>query len=190
EYLFHGEGGDSRREGSTLSTLSSRISALTVEEVFGEDMYCYLSLEESGEMTYNQLIEAYENTYRFDEAQSDIRPNPIELAEGEEIKYDETEECYYLYQNGARADKLDQYLDGTWYLLFGNNEKMGKTPILEMGTDVLEVINKVNEMPLWWLWLHNIIKANPYKELAGGKNLNEYNLKDFIDYVKELPQIP
>jgi len=62
---------------STLETLAGDIESLTAEDVFGDDMYEYLSLKASGEKTFSELYTAYESTGKNDATASKNRPTPI-----------------------------------------------------------------------------------------------------------------
>ena len=64
-------------KNSTMKTLSDDIAALTVEDVFADEIYAYLSLTASGNKSYSTLLLNYETTGRKNEALSAKRPTPI-----------------------------------------------------------------------------------------------------------------
>ncbi len=61
---------------STLETLADDVAKVSAEDVFGDDMYQYLSVEASGG-TFADLYTAYESTGKNDKAASALRPEPI-----------------------------------------------------------------------------------------------------------------
>ena len=102
---------------------------------------------------------------------------------------------------GTRADR---YLSGVWYLLFGDEcdgttdcthgadgAAVGEshmidntdTPVLNIAGLVTAATETLNEMPLWKLWLHEFITANPYADLGGAGNLNMLTINGMIAYI-------
>lgn len=192
---------------STLDTLSADVQKLSVEDVFGDDMYSYLSLTESEGKTYKEIVAEYKATNKATSVGSWKVPVAVELKAGEEIKTEP--DGYYLYRNGEKADKLDRYLCGVWYLICEYNgddeddEQAVDTsiPILDISSRLAQAVNDMNGIPLWKLWLHDLIDQNPYKQLPGSgyelngvtyTNLNEFTITGLIKYVQDvlLPNTP
>lgn len=64
---------------STLDTLAEDIEAISVKDVFNEEIYSYMVIENG--MTYEKLVNAYsqgENPYKNIEGKSSIRPEALE----------------------------------------------------------------------------------------------------------------
>lgn len=98
-------------------------------------------------------------------------------ADGEGNLYTAAEtETRYEYDKetgtGTETVRLDRYLSGVWYLLLAQTDESGAvtfktdTPVLEMDSLVSDVHHVMNDTPLWSLWLHEILKENPYVPLA------------------------
>ncbi len=120
---------------------------------------------------------------------------------------------------------VDRYLSGVWYLLFGGEQacdggescthgtdgtQMGAAhtvildnthmPVLDIAGPVTQSVAALKSMPLWKLWLHEFISANPYARLpapyevkdgegttiATYENLNAFSLDHVIGYMVEL----
>lgn len=177
-------------KNSTLDTLSENVQKLTVEQVFGDEMYSYLSIAECGG-TYKELVRNYD-VNRTTADGSWLVPVAIDkLGEGEEIIAETEGETvkYYLYRNGEKADELDRYLCGVWYLICGDDADTG-IPILDISSKLVAAVDDMNEFPLWELWLHDLIEQNPFKVLPaafdGKENLNEFTITGLIQYVQEV----
>ncbi len=92
-------------------------------------------------------------------------------------------------------EEVDRYLDGIWYLLLGGTKygEDGKvteivdgssTPVLNMAALVTDTAAIISDTPLWELYLHGVIKADPYSPVLGGHNLNELTITKVIEYAK------
>lgn len=108
---------------------------------------------------------------------------------------------YYLFENGVKQTELDRCLDGSWYLLFGREERNDAGELIgikdDTDTSILTINDKisgatyaVNSTPLWSHYLHGLISQNPYAELkiSFGEmhNLNELTVTDLILYVQNV----
>ncbi len=94
-------------------------------------------------------------------------------------------------------EEVDRYLDGIWYLLlggtvYGDDGKVqtiidkSDTPVLDMASLVTDTAALISETPLWELYLHGVIKADPYSVVHGvGHNLNELTITQVIAYAKD-----
>ena len=97
-----------------------------------------------------------------------------------------------LYENV----KVDRYLSGAWWLIFGNetDDEGNRTeadhtdrPMLEINTEVTNATDTLKELLLWELYFHGFIDENPYCELPGDAgNLNMMTLDGVIKYLKGL----
>ncbi len=85
---------------------------------------------------------------------------------------------------------VERYLAGAWFLLFGKDEEQDghnvvvdatDKPVLEISDIVTDTKTALNDMPLWQMWLHGIIDANPYKQLPLN-NVNEMTIAELIRY--------
>lgn len=184
--------------GSTLDTLSADVQKLSVEQVFGDEMYSYLSITANERKTYKTIVNEYKETNRKTEEGSRKVPKPVELGEDDKIvtvtEEDETIH-YYLASDSEHENELDRYLDGVWYLLFGDEGDTNQ-PILEIDSKLTEAVKEMNGLPLWELWLHGLINENPYQALPKSfkfkdndtvyGNLNEFTVKETILYIQAI----
>ena len=125
-----------------------------------------------------------------------------------------------VIDEGAATVQADRYLSGVWYLLFGRELCDGTAeggcthrqdgaptgsshvvlvdnthmPVLDIAGTVTEVSNIIDTLPLWEMWLHELIGTNPYAELpidyeVNGVtyvNLNELTVSGAIGCMKAM----
>lgn len=101
-------------KNSTLKTLPDDIAALTVEDVFGSDVYAYISLVKSGGKTYEQLLTQYQSTGKNSPTLSENVPKPIPADAAVKTGYvmkantgSFVTEAYFL--NNTIVDEADVY---------------------------------------------------------------------------------
>ncbi len=120
---------------------------------------------------------------------------------------EQVEERWRLDNGDGTYTEVDRFLDGVWYLIFGGEKRDADgnlildadgaitvidrtdTPLFETANSISSVTQTLNKMPLWMLYLHGVISANPYAELPGGGNLNELTITGCIQYIANLTAI-
>ena len=92
--------------------------------------------------------------------------------------------------------KLERFLDGVWYMLFGGEtyDASGNitvfdntdTAITEIAPLVTKMSGVLNETPMWELYLHGMITSNPYvkNSLTGDRNVNELTIAGCIYFLR------
>lgn len=121
---------------------------------------------------------------------------------------EQTQTRWYLEKEGADGVRLDRFLDGVWYLLFGGEVRDGEGNLVLDGDGNVQVIDSsnrelfkvaenitgvtdvLNAAPLWKLYLHGIVNANPFKKITlPGKdpvNLHDMTITKCIQFLAGL----
>lgn len=132
--------------------------------------------------------------YYYDQTQTEFSAENLYTA-------DTVKTYWHLKNDDGTFTELDRFLDEVWYLIFGGEERNAdgslvldengdivaidrtSTPLFEVAESITGVTDTLNKMPLWKLFLHGIISANPYAVLPGGGNLNELTITGCIQYI-------
>lgn len=164
----------------------------------GASYRVYTQAEENGEPAYDYIV--IEETV--------VQGYYEENAESMTLRgADEVEEKFFASwidenETPHKEEEVDRYLSGTWYLLFGGEEDnedgtlsvidLTDTAALEISERVTQTSSRINDLPLWKLYLHEFISENPFIQLKmpydGENNLNMLRVSQVIGLVQSLIQ--
>ena len=208
----------------TTGTLGEQ---LTGDYTILEDNYSYYYETEAGDrVDLEKVIEYYTDSTnnRYEVGDVDVLKDSTGyyfentyavtvryyLGENTEVSYAASElEERYCYEKDGETVELERFMEGIWYLLYGDQAEDGTfifgadTPILKMAERISELNKKINDMPLWELYFHQVFTSNPFVVLqnvlypngveVNGRtlyNLNDAAISDLAGLIEALMRVP